>query len=687
MIINLHLSQKFVKLGFLLLTFHMAGLASTQTFTDSNLPIFIINTEIDPETGQPMEIPDDPKIWADLKIIWHEDGTRNYVSDQNNPEFLNYNDKIKIELRGSSSQMLEKKQYGWTTYNDEGVKQKVSLLGMPSENDWILNGLAFDASLIRDYLNYNLTREMGQYATRTHYCEVIINGDYRGLYMLTEKVKDGTNRVNVEEISPEDNSGINLTGGYMTQADRTSDDDPLAWQMDSYTGWPVNYVHVLPKSEDVTTEQHNYIHNVFLGLETAAGNHNNNLATGYPSIIDVPSFVDFMIIHEFSSNVDAYQLSTYFHKDRGGKLRAGPVWDFNLSLGLDVFGDRSKTNVWQFGNNDNEGSKFWQDLFDEEVYRCYFARRWAELNAPEQPLNYDHLLNFINTTQTLISEAAVRNGQRWSFEVDPNYTFHINEIKTWIGQRITWLNANIGSSNGCSNIELPQLIISRINYNPGENQNFPESDDQEFIEISNAGTTTIDLTGIYLSKLGVSYSFPSGSTILPGQRIQLASNSEVFQARYGIPAFGEFVRNLSNKSQKLELSDGMGNVIDFVEYFDSAPWPDADGNGNYLQLISFDLDNNLASSWIATDGSLNVLDNDSELEFAIYPNPVRDIIHVNSEKFMNKISIHDLAGKQILEHFVPAKNANIDLSRLSPGVYILKVSGEFGTKTKKIIKR
>src|ERR1041384_6926626 len=80
-------------------------------FTDSNLPIFIITTATDPETGEPVAIPDDPKIWADLKIIYHSDGSRNFMTDQDTQEFLNYDGRIKIELRGSSSQMLEKKQY------------------------------------------------------------------------------------------------------------------------------------------------------------------------------------------------------------------------------------------------------------------------------------------------------------------------------------------------------------------------------------------------------------------------------------------------------------------------------------------------------------------------------------------------------------------------------------------------
>ena len=151
----------------------------SQVFTSSNLPIVIINTDIDPNTNQPFTIQDDPRVLAAMKIIKRPDGTRNFLTDQNTTSFLDYQGRINIEIRGSSSQDLPKKGYGLTTLEADNVtNDNVSLLDMPSENDWILNGLAFDPSLIRDYLSYNLSRQLGNYAPRTVYCEVIINGAY-----------------------------------------------------------------------------------------------------------------------------------------------------------------------------------------------------------------------------------------------------------------------------------------------------------------------------------------------------------------------------------------------------------------------------------------------------------------------------------------------------------------------------
>ena len=116
--------------------------ASAQILTDSNLPIVVI------ETDGGVNIPDEPKVLGTMKIIWHQDGSRNYLTDVNNPEFLNYNGRIGIERRGSSSQNLPKKPYGLTTLqNDDVTNNNVSILGMPKENDWILNSLAFDHHL------------------------------------------------------------------------------------------------------------------------------------------------------------------------------------------------------------------------------------------------------------------------------------------------------------------------------------------------------------------------------------------------------------------------------------------------------------------------------------------------------------------------------------------------------------
>ncbi|NDP26684.1 MAG: T9SS type A sorting domain-containing protein [Flavobacterium sp.] len=659
---------------------------SAQNFTDSNLPIVIITTDLD-SNNQPLPILDDPKILASMKVIKHPDGSRNYLSDVNSTAFLNYNGRIGIEIRGSSSQSLPKKGYGLTTLKADNVSNNnVSLLGMPSENDWILNGLAFDPSLIRDYLSYNLSRQIGEYATRTVYCELVINGEYKGLYVMQEKIKAGTSRVNVLKIAATDSALPNVSGGYITKSDKTTSGDPVAWTMGSYAGW-TDFIHELPKPEAVTTQQNSYIYNQFLNLETTSHTNNVDLITGYPSVIDVPSFVDFMLVNELASNADGYQYSTYFHKDRVGKLRAGPIWDFNLTYGNDLFlwgFDRSHYNIWQFANGDNEGGKFWRDLYNNPTYKCYLAKRWNELTQTGQPLNYNSIVQFIDQSVALISEAKAREQQKWS--TVPNQTTEISNLKVWLSNRISWMTTNLGSFTGCNTVSIPQLVINKINYNP-QGATSTESDTLEFVEIKNTSSASVSLTGIYFKELGLSYQFPAYSSVLAGGSIYLASNSAAFQAKYGIAAFGQFTRNLSNSSQKIVLADGFGNTIDSVEYFDALPWPiAADGTGSYLQLISTEMDNNQATSWTASNATLATNSFD-ETTIAIYPNPVTHFLSIQTTKPMSGIKIFDVSGKLIYDLKQKSETINTDWSVYSSGVYFISIYDDNGFITKKVIKQ
>ena len=656
------------------------GDLDTITFTNSNLPIIII------ETDNGATIPDEPKIPGTMKIIERPNGERNFVCDADNEAYLNYSGTIGIETRGSSSQALPKKPYGIDTLEDDGIEDaNVELLGMPSENDWILNSFAFDDSMMRDFISYEMAREMGQYATNLRYCEVIVNGDYRGLYVLSEKIKRDGDRVDIAKLDVDDNSFPEVTGGYLMQTDRPSEEDPFAWYNNG-----AGYIHEKPNSDDITPTQSSYIESVFRALDDSADNA--DIITGYPSVIDVPSFVDYMLVAEIASNADAYALSTYYHKDRGGKLRAGPVWDYNLTFGNDLFDffegtyfDRSFTDVWQFEFS-NTGAHFWNDLFANPTFKCYLAKRFNAVTSAGEPLNYTTISNLIDTTVALISEAVVREDNRWNTIDD--FTLEIANMKLWIQERITWMENNLGDFSSCNSVSVPSLVITKIHYNPEETVEFPESDDLEFIELQNTGSTVVDLTGIYLEKLGISYQFPQNATIAAGDAIYLAGDAVTFQARYGVVPFGEFSRDLSNKSHHLRLVDAFGNVIDDVEYFDKLPWPEsADGDGFYLELVDVNSDNALASSWIASSAaSLSTHNFDtSAVDFTLYPNPVEDNLRIHSEETLQDISIYNLLGQYIKSYPIYFKSGEINMSALKKGAYILKFKFIDGASVSRMI--
>lgn len=655
--------------------------------TDSNLPIVIINTD------NGVDIPDAPRVSASMKIIYRGPGERNFVSDQNDVTKLNYNGKIKIEIRGSSSQSPPKKQYGLTTVlNDNITNNNVELLGMPKENDWILGGLAFDASLVRDYISYNLSRKIGNYAPRQRYCEVVINGDYRGLYILQEKIKMDDNRVDIVKIDPTDNSLPALTGGYLTKADKVTSEDPSAWIMPTYLGSQTDFIHETPKPTAITSSQHTYIKSIFEKLASSASN--SSISSGYPSVIDVPSFIDFILINELAANVDAYQFSTYFHKDRNGKLRAGPLWDLNLTYGNDLkmWGlDRSKTNTWQFDNWDNIGPKFWKDLYNNSTFRCYLSKRWNLLTQSGAPLSEEALNIFIDETVTLISEATVREQSRWGTVT--NHSGEIATMKDFISDRIVWMTAQLGSFSSCSNVSTPPLVINRIHYHPEKSTQFPIDDDQEFIEILNNSSNPVLLTGIYFSGTGFVYQFPAGETLQANGVIQLANNPATFKQKYGYSPYGEFTRNLSNKSHKLTLADAFGNVIDEVEYVDAAPWPNADGNGFYLKLIDPSLDNNIGENWIASNEAITSTEVVVDAEengipnLELYPNPTAEILTISAGIQIESILLRDIQGRTLEFREVNNNATTLDISKYSNGVYLLTINTRDKSVVKKIIKK
>ncbi|HUU99665.1 MAG TPA: CotH kinase family protein [Bacteroidales bacterium] len=671
-------------ISFILFLFSLCNTSYSQVFTDSNLPIVIINTD------GGVAIPDDPRVLATMKIIYKGEGSRNYLTDQNDPAYLNYNGRINIEIRGSSSQAVLKKQYGFSTKKADNItNNNVSLLGLPKDNDWILYAMAFDASLIRNYLSYNLSRMIGEYASRTIFCEVVINGSYNGLYVLLEKIKSGTDRVDVYEIGAGDITFPGVTGGYITKADKTTGGDPIAWEMSSYLGInDVDFIHELPKPENVKYEQNNYIQSEFEKLRISAATGDLSLETGYPSVIDIPSFVDYMIINELAANADAYQFSTYYHKDRNGKLRAGPIWDLDLTYGNDLFMwgfDRSKTNTWQFSNGDNEGPRFWRDLFNNQVFRCYLSKKWNQLIQPGQPLNISGIESFIDQSVINISEAVMRENQRWG--TVSNHANEILKIKTFLQQRITWMTSGLGSYSGCSNIETPPLVITKIMYNPAESTNFPNSKDLEFIEITNTGNKTENLTGVYFGGTGFVYQFPVNTLIEAGATIILAGNATIFRVKYGFFPAGQFTRNLSNTGENLLLLDGFGNIIDNVHYSNLPPWPNADGNGYYLELVDPFSDNSLPTNWIAYSGAIVSVEDTWKNEIPrLYPSPVRDNLHIEMQWRIISLQLLDFQGRLLRVIPVDSESYSLDMSAYSPGLYLIKINTAERSFVRKVIK-
>lgn len=395
-------------------------------------------------------IPDDPKINAQLLIS---------VDDK-----VQFDGNIAIEIRGSSSQRFPKKSYSFETRNENNEDLDVSLLGLPAEEDWILHGPYTDKTLIRNKFMYDLSRSIGNYASRTIFVELAINDEYQGLYILMEKLKRDKNRIDITKISDED-----ITGGYILKIDRAVENVPEASFASSYPppfatrGQQVTFVFEEPSSDNITTAQKDYITDYIANFETALSSENFiDPTSGYPSYINSSSFIDYFLMNELANNVDAFRLSTFITKDKNDKLNMGPIWDFNYALGNVDFCDAGVTDVWAYTFNErcghhNQQVPFWWSRFLEDpTFVSQLKQRWNELRS-----NAFTVSNFNEMIHTYSKFLANHDAQKKNFEfwdilgidIHPNnfvgktHEEEIEYLKNWLTDRLTWLDATIEGLN------------------------------------------------------------------------------------------------------------------------------------------------------------------------------------------------------------------------------------------------
>lgn len=421
--------------------------ASSVKFTSSNLPIVVLNTG-----NQTLS---DSDITASMGIIYNGNmGQRNYLTDPWN----NYNGKVAIRFRGHSSRTFEKKPYALETVDAMGSKISVPILGMPAENDWNLIAMYQDKSLIRIPFTYNLAAQMGHYAPRSRNVELVVNGEYRGVYALMEKPKRDKFRIDVSSLAPTDNSFPDITGGYVVKIDRTDKSGWYSMLPGDQTNSHFYYQYVYPKDVDITVLQKSYIKSYMDSFETVMNSpFFADPLIGYQKYIDVNSFIDFFIINELSKNVDAYRLSTYLYKhniSRGGKLYIGPVWDYDLAWHNCDYGNAFDFNGWEYQLTDSvyPTPRWWSKFLQDSNFVNKLYCRWDQLR--QNILDVNSLYAYIDATASELNESQQRNFKQWPIlgtyifpnpqnQTNATYQSEIADFKTWIANRITWVDGAI----------------------------------------------------------------------------------------------------------------------------------------------------------------------------------------------------------------------------------------------------
>lgn len=378
----------------------------------SNLPIIILDVD--------RSINAQDKVPAKMKVLYKE-GQKQYSSDAKNYCF---DGNIRIKLRGNSSLGYNQKKFTLETRDAEDKELDVPLLGMPAEHDWVLLSPYADVSMMRDALAFRLWTDMGYWAPRIRMCEVVYNGEYAGIYGLAESIKPGKDRVDIGKLKKKDISGRELTGGYLLRIDTYNEKDATfnsdvpgigAGSFMTQITWTCRY----PKKKKLQPEQFDYIKGFIQDMEHCFNSDNYADPTdGYAKYINVKSFVDYFIHTELSLNPDGYKRSAYFYKTKqnedgtGGKLHAGPTWDYNLAYGMCSFCNADDINAWVFeGCNTNPTPQLWKKLYLDPVFLKKVKDRYAELR--KTTLSEKHIFGIIDEYANQLSKAQKRHFDRY----------------------------------------------------------------------------------------------------------------------------------------------------------------------------------------------------------------------------------------------------------------------------------
>ena len=426
-----------------------AGMSLAQTY---DLPIVFVDTK-----GKCLDKNVTEKIPATMRVL---DGKTNSVADSAKGTLYD----IGIKVRGQSSALFPKPGYGVEVRDEKGEGLDVSLFGLPPADDWVFHGPYVDKSMMRNALAHWLFRQAGHYSPRTKHFDLYINGVYRGVYVLIEKIKRGKYRVNVSKLKETDIAGDSLTGGYIWAFDKTGTNTGGAGsgpiEKEGFnTSDGLNVILHYPKKENIQKQQEDYLKKYLNDLEGLFKNGKNG--QGYENYVDMTSALDYVLHEEVTNNADSYWCSFFLHKPKDktdkngvkteGKVTLGPAWDFNLAMsngsqpengggnngggmwgggfgggfggGGNGFGS-SGTSGWQIENSQKSGNggmwgmgsslkapNWLLGMWKDSHYQSELKKRWAELRSGVWHTKTLDL--YLDSMKTYLKNAADRNFKRW----------------------------------------------------------------------------------------------------------------------------------------------------------------------------------------------------------------------------------------------------------------------------------
>lgn len=369
-----------------------------------SLPVITIDMHQDENLHHEKEGAVSNPVTATLKVYDH-DG-HNYLS---NPADKTY--YATMRMRGNSTRLVPKKQYK-LTLTDKTYQKKVDkkLLGLPKNSEWVLNGPFEDKSFMRNRLAYSVARKVMDWAPRTRYCEVFIRQHdqkgkmtsyYKGIYVMMESIDRDEQRVDIEKT---DANSAETSFIIQNNKPRPSDRILKSYGYENYL-YDYPYMIVYPGRKNLTAAQQKYIEQTVSMFERSL--YKEDSKDDYRKYIDVDSFVDYYIINEFFKNTDAGLLSTYMYKDYGHKIKAGPVWDFNASMGnSDLL-----SPYFDYKGFYNNRTPLFENLLAHKDFANKVIRRYKVLRKTY--LSDQYLMKQIDYNVKELGDAPKRNAKVW----------------------------------------------------------------------------------------------------------------------------------------------------------------------------------------------------------------------------------------------------------------------------------
>lgn len=337
----------------------------------------------------------------------------NHIGDT--PQF---HGNMMIKRRGNTSMLYDKGQYLMKLLTEKGEENKADLLNMGADNEWILNGSTADESLIRNYLAYRMISSIMPYTPEYCYCEVIEKKSdgyyYKGLYLLGENIKRSEDRVAISKF--QSNSYFN---SFIVRRDRYNPTDNM---LDTYAvrqGITNNYFGLIyPGKTQANKEIIEYAGQQISTVEEILYSEDYDVFSRYSDYIDVDSFVDYFVVNEFFASYDSGSFSTYLYQEKGGKLKIGPVWDFDGTMD-NYIKEPLNTMVTAFQ------TKPWFDrLMSDKTFIKKVEKRYIELRRDQ--LSNQTLNDTIDEILCHIGGAREREWYRWKHVYTGANKFSLN---------------------------------------------------------------------------------------------------------------------------------------------------------------------------------------------------------------------------------------------------------------------